>query len=292
MAVFFKSIQVIIINTKKDLEIHLSALRKDRNRIGLIPTMGALHQGHLTLLEYIKGYCDIRVCSIFVNPTQFNNLEDLEKYPRPIEEDVTKLEQIGCDVLFMPEVDEMYSENEEWNIDLEGLESILEGAFRPGHFKGVTQIVKKLFDLVKPDVACFGQKDYQQYLVIERMVRDFNIPVELKMCPTVREESGLAMSSRNIRLSSKGRDQALSIYKCLHYLSQHLTCSSVENDKLEVTERLKKSEGVTLEYFEICNPRNLTPIADCEKTDIAVALIAAWVDGVRLIDNMLIKLKK
>src|SRR5690606_14064763 len=130
--------------------------------------MGALHQGHLTLLEYIKEYCDILVCSIFVNPTQFNNSEDLAKYPRPVEQDVAKLEHIGCDVLFMPEVTEMYAEGEEWNIDLGGLDSVLDGAYRPGHFKGVTQIVKKLFDLVKPDVACFGQKDFQQYLVIER----------------------------------------------------------------------------------------------------------------------------
>lgn len=283
---------MITLSTKKDLEIHLSNLRKGGNRIGLVPTMGALHQGHLALLEYIRDFCDIRVCSIFVNPTQFNNSEDLEKYPRPVEQDVTKLEQIGCDVLFMPTVSEMYADNEEWHIDLGDLESKLEGSFRPGHFQGVTQIVKKLFDLVSPDVACFGQKDYQQFLVIERMVQIFHIPVELKMCSIIREESGLAMSSRNTRLSEIGRKQAASIYKYLNYVKEKLTCTSIEEVRTSIIDSLENDKGLKLEYFEICNPENLEPLKECREFETAVVLIAAWVEGVRLIDNVLIPLRK
>lgn len=292
LAVFFKSIPVIILNTKKDLDAHLSNLRKEGKRIGLIPTMGALHQGHLSLLDYIKEYCDVRVCSIFVNPTQFNNPEDLKKYPRPIEQDIAKLEKVQCDVLFMPEVEEMYAKGEVWHIDLGGLDSLLEGAFRPGHFQGVTQIVKKLFDLVQPDVACFGQKDYQQYLVIQKMVELLAIPVELRMCPIMRENNGLAMSSRNVRLTDVGREQALAIYKSLNYLTEHLTCDAIEVVKEEAINFLKKSDGIEFEYLEICNLETLLPVVDCKISSKVIALVAAGVDGVRLIDNMLIELKK
>jgi len=283
---------MLIFNTKKELATHLSGLRENGKRIGLIPTMGALHQGHISLLDYIKEFCDIRVCSIFVNPTQFNNLEDLEKYPRPIEKDIKKLEQAKCDVLFMPEVDEMYAEGEEWHINLEGIDSILEGAFRPGHFQGVTQVVSKLFNIIKPDVACFGQKDYQQYLVIKKMVQLLDLPVEIKACPIIREESGLAMSSRNVRLSDEGRQQALSIYKSLNYLKQHITCNSFEKIRIEAIQLLKEAGEMELEYFEICNPEDLKIVANCEVNNTVIALVAVWIDGVRLIDNMLIEVNQ
>jgi len=283
---------MLIFTTKKELDTHLSSLRENAKRIGLIPTMGALHQGHISLLDYIKEFCDIRVCSIFVNPTQFNNPEDLEKYPRPIEKDIKKLEQAKCDVLFMPEVGEMYADGEEWHIDLGGIDSILEGAFRPGHFQGVTQVVSKLFNIIKPDVACFGQKDYQQYLVIKKMVQLLDLPVEIKACPVIREESGLAMSSRNVRLSDEGRQQALSIYKSLNYLKQHITCNSFEKVRIEAIQILKEAGEAELEYFEICDPEDLKPVANCEVKRTVIALIAVWIDGVRLIDNMLIEVSQ
>ncbi|WP_246012783.1 pantoate--beta-alanine ligase [Albibacterium bauzanense] len=291
MAVFFNELAVLIFYKKKELENHLSFLREEGKRIGLIPTMGALHQGHLTLLNYAKEYCDIRLCSIFVNPTQFNNAEDMEKYPRPIEKDINNLKEAGCDLLFMPEVDEMYAEGEEWHINLEGLDSILEGAFRPGHFQGVTQIVKKLFDIAKPDIACFGQKDYQQYLVIEKMVHLLKIPVELKLCPTVRETDGLAMSSRNIRLSDRGRNQALIIYKSLIYLKQHIRRETIEKSKVKAIEMLESIPDLKLEYVEICDLDSLEPLTDYTTNESVIALIAVWIDGVRLIDNMIIEVE-
>jgi len=282
---------VRIFYKKKELENHLASLRKENKRIGLIPTMGALHQGHLSLLDYVKEYCDIRLCSIFVNPTQFNNAEDLQKYPRPIEKDIDHLEQAGCDLLFMPEVEEMYGEGEEWYLDLEGLDTVLEGAFRPGHFQGVTQIVKKLFDIVKPDVACFGQKDYQQFLVIEKMIQLLKIPVELKLCPTVREASGLAMSSRNVRLSDEGRNQALVIYRSLLYLKHHIMRDTIEKCRAEAIKILESVADLKLEYVEICNLDSLKPLTDHAPNDTAIALIAVWIEGVRLIDNMIIKIE-
>lgn len=291
LAVFFNELAVLIFYKKKELENHLSFLRKEGKRIGLIPTMGALHQGHLTLLDYAKEYCDIRLCSIFVNPTQFNNAEDLEKYPRPIEKDINNLKQAGCDLLFMPEVEEMYAEGEKWHIDLGGLDSILEGAFRPGHFQGVTQIVKKLFDIAMPDIACFGQKDYQQYLVIEKMIQLLEIPVELKLCPTVRETDGLAKSSRNVRLSGKGRNQALIIYKSLIYLKQHITRETIEKSKVKAIEILESIPDLKLEYVEICDLNSLEPLTDYATNEAVIALIAVWIDGVRLIDNMIIEVE-
>ena len=288
LAVFFNELAVLIFYKKRDLQNHLLHLRKEGKRIGLIPTMGALHVGHLTLLEYIKEYCDVRLCSIFVNPTQFNNAEDLEKYPRPIERDIDNLKQAGCDLLFMPEVSEMYGENEEWYIELGELDSILEGAFRPGHFQGVTQIVSKLFDIVKPDVACFGQKDYQQYLVIEKMTRLLEIPIELKLCPTVRETDGLAMSSRNVRLTEKGRAQALIIYKGLIYFQQHIEHGNFERCKIKVIEMLESVPDLKLEYVEICDLNSLESLTDNATNETVIALIAVWIDGVRLIDNMII----
>jgi len=281
---------VYIFNTKEELHAYLSPIKRSGKRIGLVPTMGALHKGHLSLLNFIQDECDIRVCSIFVNPTQFNNSEDLEKYPRPIEADIQKLKQVGCDVLFLPEVEEMYPEKEEWHIELNGLDRILEGAFREGHYQGVTQIVKKLFDAVEPHVACFGQKDYQQYLVIREMVRLFKLPTEILLCPTIRDADGLALSSRNVRLSDDGRNQALFIFKALDYLRTNCTCSTLEQSKEKALAILSQSTGIEVEYFEICDPVTLRRIDSCTKTTSGIALIAAWVDGVRLIDNMFLQI--
>ncbi len=278
-----------IIKSISELQTLLQPYRKEQKRIGFVPTMGALHAGHLSLVEHVKPLVDIVVCSIFVNPTQFNDPEDLEKYPRPIERDIDMLRAAKCDVLFMPDVDEMYPENEpEWYLDLGDLDSILEAQHRPGHFQGVTQIVKKLFDAVMPDIACFGQKDFQQCMVVRHMIQAFDMPIELAISPTVREHDGLAMSSRNVRLSDNGRQQALALVKTLRQAKEDFQ----EMPLAEVTEnalaKLASSEGVKTEYFAIRDASTLGKVDEKEKAGTAVALVAAWVDGVRLIDNMLL----
>lgn len=249
--------------------------------------MGALHQGHLSLLRQSQQFCDITVCSIFVNPTQFNNPDDLEKYPRPIEHDIKQLEAAGCDILFNPEVGEMYAGNEQWHIDLGQLEHLLEGEFRPGHYQGVTQVVYKLFDIVKPDMAFFGQKDYQQFLVISKMVQIKQLPVKLQMCPIEREPEGLAMSSRNIHLTPADREHALVLSKALKFVVDHYNGSNLQQVKAQASEMIRNEPGVKLDYFEIADGETLLPATD--DTPGIVALTAAEVGTTRLIDNMIIR---
>lgn len=277
-----------IVKTISDLKDCLRPHREQQKRVGLVPTMGALHAGHLSLVEHIKPMIDVVVCSIFVNPTQFNDSEDLAKYPRTTEQDITLLRSAKCDVVFIPEVGEMYPEGEpHWRLDLGALDVILEAAHRPGHFQGVTQIVKKLFDAVMPDVACFGQKDYQQCMVIQHMVRGLQIPVQLTIAPTVREHDGLAMSSRNVRLSGIGRQQALALIRALRKAKADFREKSLPQVQEEAVATLNGSEGVQLEYFAIRDATTLGEVV-AQDTQPAVALVAAWVDGVRLIDNILL----
>ncbi|MBV8390829.1 MAG: pantoate--beta-alanine ligase, partial [Mucilaginibacter sp.] len=246
-----------IFTTKENLTEYLGELRNSGKSIGFVPTMGALHQGHLSLLAQAQQHADITVCSIFVNPTQFNDPKDLEKYPRPIASDIKKLEQAGCDILFNPEVSEMYAANEQWHLDLGELEHLLEGKFRPGHYQGVTQVVFKLLDIVKPDVAFFGQKDYQQFLVIQKMVDLLHLPVKLVMCPILREADGLAMSSRNIHLSPDDRQHALVLSKTLNWLKQNFDINQLAPLTWECEEKISAEPGVQLEYFEIADGENL-----------------------------------
>ncbi len=251
--------------------------------------MGALHAGHLSLVEYAKPLVDLVVCSIFVNPTQFNDPEDLKKYPRPIERDIQMLRHAKCDLLFIPEVEEMYPDDEPaWHLDLGELDVILEAKHRPGHFQGVTQIVSKLFDAVRPDIACFGQKDFQQCMVIQHMVQALKLPVKLAICPTVREHDGLAMSSRNVRLSDTGRQQALALVATLRNAKTNSVNMEVRQVVSQAVESLSQSDGVDLEYFEVRDAATLGEIGAVGAGQAAVALVAAWVDGVRLIDNMLL----
>ena len=254
--------------------------------IGFVPTMGALHAGHLSLIGQARKESDIVVCSIFVNPTQFNDPRDLERYPRPIESDIEKLQNAGCDVLFLPQVTEMYSADERWQINLNGLDNILEGKIRPGHYQGVTQIVKKLFDTVNPDVAFFGQKDYQQFMVITELVRQYKMPVKLRMCPIVREKDGLAMSSRNVYLSQAEHQQALALPRALNLTKSLIGSKSVGEVKMDILRFFQSVEGVQLEYFEICDPETLLPVHN--KTGNMVALVAAKVGQIRLIDNIIL----
>lgn len=275
--------------TKKDLQSYLGKQREDGLRIALIPTMGALHSGHLSLLDRATQIADIVVCSIFVNPTQFNDPKDLEKYPRPIENDLQLLKQAGCDVVFMPTVEEMYLQNEPaWNIDLGDLDSVWEGQKRPGHFQGVTQIVYKLFTLVKPDVACFGQKDFQQIMVIKRMIEIKDLPITVEICSTIRSKEGLALSSRNMRLSEQGKNKALALFRALSYIKTHFTTHPPAVLKENAADIITRETGLEIEYIAICESRNLKEIQTIDFNVSHVALLVVWIEGVRLIDNIIL----
>lgn len=253
--------------------------------------MGALHDGHLSLIENARNNSDVVVCSIFVNPTQFNDPADLEKYPRTVESDMKKLEGAGCDILFLPSVEEMYQPGETWHLELGYLENILEGELRPGHYQGVTQVVSKLFNIVKPDLAFFGQKDFQQVLVLKEMVRILDIPVKLVMCPIKRDSDGLALSSRNVLLSPLQRKNALALSVSLKTAKQHFENSSIEQLKNEAMLFLKSNEGIEPEYFEICDAATLLPV-ESKEADCIIALVAVRTGGIRLIDNMFLKEKQ
>jgi pantoate--beta-alanine ligase len=248
--------------------------------------MGALHQGHLSLLEQARQNADIVVCSIFVNPTQFNDPKDLERYPRPIVQDIEKLQRADCDVLFSPEVGEMYPGKEHWHLDIGELEFLLEGKFRPGHYQGVTQVVFKLFDTIKPDVALFGQKDYQQFMVIKKMVELLQLPVKLLMCPILRDADGLAMSSRNIHLSPAERQHALIISKALFWLKDNFDASDISHLQQQAASMISSQQGMELEYLEIADGTTLHPATQNAKTFVALA--AAKAGKTRLIDNILL----
>jgi len=251
-----------------------------------VPTMGALHQGHLSLIAQAKAGNDVVVCSIFVNPTQFTNAKDLEDYPRPIATDIEKLEAAGCDILFNPPVTEMYDGNEHWHLNIGQLEFLLEGEFRPGHYQGVTQVVYKLLDIIKPTTLYLGQKDYQQFMVVSKMVELLGIPVQLVMCAIEREADGLAMSSRNIHLSPADRQHALILSKTLNWLKANFDIKNVFQLEQDAMAMLQGEPGVEPEYVEIADGKTLLP-ADENSTSI-VALTAARVGKTRLIDNVVI----
>jgi pantoate--beta-alanine ligase len=259
---------------------------KTGKTVGFVPTLGALHNGHMSLIKQAQQVCTEVVCSIFVNPTQFNDPKDLEKYPRPIAADIALLEQAGCDILFNPAVSEIYDDDEKWHLDIGDMEHLLEGKFRPGHFQGVMQVVNKLFNIVKPDMAFFGQKDYQQVMVITKMVELLNMPVKLVTCPIERETDGLAMSSRNIHLTAYDREHALILSKTLSWVKEHFNVDSITQLQQQAEQMLNNEHGITPEYFEIVDGDTLKPVTAVTKK--VVALVAAWVGKTRLIDNMLI----
>lgn len=257
--------------------------------IGLVPTMGALHAGHLSLIARSVADNDLTVCSIFVNPTQFNDPSDLARYPRPVESDVARLSGTGCDVLFLPDTQEIYPEEEDWHIELGTLERVLEGRFRPGHYQGVTQVVKKLFDLTAPDRAYFGQKDYQQYLVIRELVRQFNMPIELVCCPTLREPDGLAMSSRNVHLSPGEREEAVLLSKALFRIKDMATSLSPLQAREQGLAMLAASSRISVDYLELVDAETLHPVTDWEAAPVVIALAAIRIGQTRLIDNLFIQ---
>ncbi len=274
-----------IFNNREAIHHYLDHLRSAGKSIGFVPTMGALHAGHLSLIEAARRKTDIVVCSIFVNPTQFNDKKDLDNYPRPIEDDLRKLREFKCDVLFLPEVDEMYNSSEFWKIELGNLDKILEGKIRPGHYQGVTQIVKKLFDTVQPDFAFFGQKDYQQIMVIADMVKKLSIKVKLLICPIIRENDGLAMSSRNVYLLPAERMQALALFQSLTLAKELFKTESLNQIKIMVNAFLESCPGIEIEYFEIFNARTFEAVTS-KRAVTTIALVAARIGKIRIIDNM------
>jgi len=275
-----------IIKTIAALQIHLQK-QSSQKPVGLVPTMGALHNGHLSLIKTAQAQAAMVVCSIFVNPTQFTNISDLEKYPKPVEADLSKLEQAQCDILFMPDVQEMYPQKEHWHLNIGEIEHRLEGKFRPGHYQGVMQIVYKLFMAVKPDLAFFGQKDFQQIRVIEKMTELKKLPVKLVVCPIIREADGLAMSSRNIHLSDQERKHALVLSWALSQLKKSYVKEASPELRKEAMELISAEPQVQLEYLEIVNMDNLNQDTS-DPTQGIIALLAAKVGQTRLIDNMIL----
>jgi pantoate--beta-alanine ligase len=275
-------------NTIRDMRAASRAARRTGLRLGLVPTMGALHEGHLSLIRAAKASCQVVAASIFVNPTQFGPNEDLAKYPRPLERDRELLENEGVDLLFAPPVDEMYPNGTLTWVTVEDLSDKLDGRSRPGHFRGVTTIVTKLFHAVEPDAAFFGQKDAAQAAIIRRMARDLNSPVEIVICPIVREPDGLAMSSRNIYLDLQQRKQALVLQRSLMQVKQMDGAGEYNAARLIVAakEVFVTEPAVRLDYFEIVDPDSLDPVNDVSKG--ALVVVAAFVGTTRLIDNILL----
>jgi len=288
---------------KAALQQHLAKLKADGAVITFVPTLGALHQGHLSLIQQAQQLGNVVVCSIFVNPTQFNDLSDLQNYPRTFNADCQLLEKAGCDIVFMPEVSEIYSleelelkkqniEDKSWaigkEVDFGLLDKVMEGAHRPGHFNGVAQVVSKLFRIVAPDKAYFGQKDFQQLAIIRSMVKQLAMPIEIIACPIIRETNGLAMSSRNERLTAEERNAASLISATLFKIKELQSIKTVLELKEFADAQIKTEARIHLEYFEISDSETLQPIIDFKQAQSAVACVALKLGSVRLIDNIIL----
>lgn len=275
-----------IIHTVSHLEALLRQLRGEGKTIGFVPTMGALHAGHLKLVKLCASENDVCVVSIFVNPTQFNNKEDLQRYPRNLEEDSQLLTQVDADVLFAPSVEEIYPEPDSRLFDFGLLDKVMEGRYRPGHFNGVAQVVSKLFAFTKPDRAYFGEKDFQQLAIIQAMVKQLRLPVQIVPVPIVRESNGLAMSSRNQLLTEQQRIEAANIYRVLN--ESRALVETTTPDKLTdwVIDRVNEVSELQVEYFEIVDGESLQLVSSWEHADSVVGCIAVFCGAVRLIDNI------
>lgn len=270
------------------LNEHLASLKKEGRSIGFVPTMGALHQGHMALIRIARERNDVVVCSIFVNPVQFNDPKDLERYPRTIERDTDLLENEGCDILFFPSEKEIYPDQPcEPGINLGMLDSVMEGSHRPGHFKGVATVVKRLFEIVKPDDAYFGLKDFQQVAVIREMVRQLKLDVNIVACPTIRESDGLAMSSRNTLLSDDERKLAPVVFKTLSQVKENILNLKISQLHDLVRKNIEE-KGMSLEYFEIADETTLEPVVEIASGKTFVGCIAVRLGKVRLIDNIIL----
>jgi pantoate--beta-alanine ligase len=279
-----------IITTVKQLNNFLENVRQNGQNIGFVPTMGALHQGHLSLIKKAKTNKNFVVCSIFVNPTQFNNKTDLAKYPRTLDTDARLLETVKCDVLFAPSINEVYPKNLNTSLDINfnGLDTTMEGEFRPGHFEGMAQVVKRLLDIVKPDNLYMGQKDFQQFTIVAHMIKKLKIKTKLVVCKILRETNGLAMSSRNERLTKDQRNKASLIYKTLKSAFGKRNKLSPKEIEAKAMATLAEPDFKP-EYFRIVDGTTLKPVRDFSKHKYVVACVACWVGDVRLIDNKIFK---
>lgn len=275
-----------VIQTIKELRTELKQFREEGKLIGFVPTMGALHEGHASLVRRAVAENDVVVVSVFVNPTQFNDSNDLVKYPRTLEADCRLLEKEGATLVFAPSVEEMYPEPDTRRFHYAPLDTVMEGKYRPGHFNGVCQIVSKLFLIVEPHYAYFGEKDFQQLAIIREMVVRLDMPVRIVGCPIVREEDGLALSSRNARLSTEDRTHALAISRTLFDSLTYSKTHTVAETQTFVEKAIAESEGLELEYFELVDGNTLQKISSWDETDYAVGCITVYCGEVRLIDNI------
>lgn len=276
-----------VVSTIKELQILLAQHRNNGKNIGFVPTMGALHHGHLSLVTQAKNFCAVVVCSIFVNPTQFNNVDDLTNYPKTLENDLSILNTVGCDIVFCPDSNELYPTKCQLSFDFGYLEKIMEGAFRPGHFNGVGTVVAKFFNIIQPDHAFFGQKDLQQYAIIQLLVNDLSYQVQLHCCAIIREQDGLAMSSRNIRLNENQRTLAPTIFQSLQtgekLAKNNSTLASIYNQMTD----LYVDKNIKLEYYKFVNAEDLTEITTLVKGQKIAICVACYIDDIRLIDNII-----
>lgn len=281
---------ILLLENVDQLNDFISRHKKIKNRIGFVPTMGAIHRGHIKLAKRCKEENDISIVSIFVNPTQFNNKADLDKYPRNLEDDISKLMSTRISAVFAPSEYDIYPRGlkDDNKVNLGGLDEYMEGAFRPGHFAGVAQVVKRLLDLVQPDNLYMGQKDFQQSTIIQYMINSLNIPTNLVVCPIIREVGGLAMSSRNERLSPDTRKDAALIYKTLKTIDLNKNKKSIADLVAYGMRKLSQYEFKP-EYVSIVDGNTLMPVDNINDSDYVVVCIAVWADGVRLIDNLILK---
>ena len=272
---------------KSELKLYLNGIRKDKI-VSLVPTMGCLHEGHLSLIQKAQQSSDIVICSIFINPTQFNNPSDLEKYPRTTDRDINILTEKKCTILYLPETSDLYQENEQAKqFYFDGLDDFMEGEGRKGHFNGVATIVEKLFRIINPEKAFFGEKDLQQLQIIRYISKQLQIPIEIIGVPTKREESGIAMSSRNKLLSEKNLEKATLIYQTLKYIKENSDNFTVDQLKKVAIEKFSYQTDITLEYLEIVSLKTLQPISEFRIKNKNAACIAASISSVRLIDNII-----
>lgn len=277
-----------IFKTIKDTKKYIREKKDEKKSIGFVPTMGALHEGHLSLIRKAVAENDIVACSIFVNPVQFNKKEDLKNYPRNLEKDIRKLSGAGCDILFNPEVDEMYPEPVVDKYNFGYLEKLMEGKYRRGHFNGVAVVVRKLFEIIEPERAYFGLKDYQQLIVIKTMTENLGLPVQIIPCTTMREKDGLAMSSRNFRLTGHERKIAPVIYRVLKNVKEKAGTMPVEQLTEWAVNQINKFEELNVEYLEIADAGTLLPFKDWNEAESAIVCSAVYLGEIRLIDNLIL----
>ena len=276
-----------VFTTKTELVAYLSKITKEKT-IGFVPTMGALHQGHLSLIEESNKKCDITICSIFINPTQFNNANDLENYPNTINTDLEKLKQLACDIVYTPAIEDLYEKGEKAKVfDFGSLTTSMEGEFRPGHFIGMATIVEKFFNIIQPTIAFFGQKDLQQLQIVKALVRQMKSAIKIEGIPTIREENGLAKSSRNKFLSESAKKEAALIYSCLNYCKNNKK-KGVAELEYYLQNQFERHENFKLEYAEIVALNTMQPIEKWQGENENAICIAAYHSGVRLIDNIIL----